>query len=535
MLAGYLGATLMTGAHFMGDTVVYVNAVWRGELLEFGHLLFFLLAWTVSRAVMLISGLYPWDSIMLVLLALSWLGGLAAVVLLHSLVRHVARREAVALLVTLGLIFAHAFLNYAQSGTSYIPGLALLLGGLRLMVPRDPGGIGPGRAVAAGVLLGMAVGFWVPFVLAVPAVLLAPLFLAPTAPGRAGSVIRAGAGLGSTLLLLFGGAAAVQGYFTVAAWQEWIAASGHGITEIGGFRRMVFGFARSFLFMGDQGALFKRYLLGDPWNPVSLSSLGLSVSKLLLFYGFLGLMVLELLRAREGRRMLALLALAAVPVLGFAWFWQGGDLERYLPLYPFLFLGVAWFLAHGRWRLADRVLGAIGLAAVMLLNTSAMAKPVLAQRQDAVVARLGAVEERWKPASLLVVPTNQDEIFGFFWNFPLHPINRARGLTVTYVIEPGTDLVPVWRQNIRTRIADAWGSGGDVWLSRRLFAERPEAHHLATVEADETAARLGGCRHLATRSEVYIQSQCVFFWQHRRIQVIPSHPSIRPLQAMGCA
>ena len=43
-----------------------------------------------------------------------------------------------------------------------------------------------------------------------------------------------------------------------------------------------------------------------------------------------------------------MLALGGGPVFLFGVFWQGGDMERYLPLYPFFFLAVAWALGSGQ-------------------------------------------------------------------------------------------------------------------------------------------------------------------------------------------
>lgn len=82
--------------------------------------------------------------------------------------------------------------------------------------------------------------------------------------------------------------------------------------------------------------------MDDPYNPVPLGDLlRFSLWKLALFYAALAALVVQLARSPMGRRALALLAVCGAPVLGFAVFWQGGDIERYLPLYPMLFLALA--------------------------------------------------------------------------------------------------------------------------------------------------------------------------------------------------
>ena len=82
---------------------------------------------------------------------------------------------------------------------------------------------------------------------------------------------------------------------------------------------MVFAFARNFVNLGDDGRFFKRYLVHDPFSPVSFLQLFcLSLRKLALFYVFRLLVVIMLLRSWLGKRMLVLLALNSLPVVVFA-------------------------------------------------------------------------------------------------------------------------------------------------------------------------------------------------------------------------
>ena len=60
--------------------------------------------------------------------------------------------------------------------------------------------------------------------------------------------------------------------------------------------------------------------------------------------------------------------MAALPTLGFAIAWQGGDLERYLPLYPFLFLAVAGLFALERVPIVCRVLVIVFFLAAAVSN-----------------------------------------------------------------------------------------------------------------------------------------------------------------------
>ena len=98
---------------------------------------------------------------------------------------------------------------------------------------------------------------------------------------------------------------------------------------------MLFGFARSFISMGRDGILFKRFINHDPYNPVSLFSFSAKPSQVYVF----------LLRPHRHGRRAEISAFQdfrrisrCMPVIGFALLWQGGDMERYLPLFPLLFL-----------------------------------------------------------------------------------------------------------------------------------------------------------------------------------------------------
>src|SRR5262249_38651283 len=139
------------------------------------------------------------------------------------------------------------------------------------------------------------------------------------------------------------------GIHSVADFRHWMQETTGQSAQDKGLVRTIFGFARSFIFMGNDGMRFKRYLIHDPYNPVTkLELLRLSLWKFLLFYTFLGAILLNLLRSGVGRRVLALFLATAVPVIGLAVYWQGGDVERYLALYPVLFLALGVSLDPAR-------------------------------------------------------------------------------------------------------------------------------------------------------------------------------------------
>ena len=117
-----------------------------------------------------------------------------------------------------------------------------------------------------------------------------------------------------------------------------------------GIPRMVFGFANSFLDLGGEGALFKRYLKHDPFNPVALSDLlWSSVWKLAFVYVVLLCVFFNLMRSRRGRMIALLLIVNLIPTFIFALFiFEAGDMSRYVATLPLVFLGVAYSLCSDK-------------------------------------------------------------------------------------------------------------------------------------------------------------------------------------------
>jgi hypothetical protein len=265
----------------------------------------------------------------------------------------------------------------------------------------------------------------------------------------------------------------VLGIHSFAAFKAWMTAASHD-TDIKGITRMVFGFARSFIYMGNDGVLFKRYLLGDPFNQVTLLDLlRLSLWKLVLFYLLLLALCIALIRSSAGRRILGLLIINSVPVILFAISFDGGAIERYLPLYPAMFLALALCLCSERsWMFVKYVVLAF-VAAVIVTNAVAMAKPVLDRRQELTASRINDVLQRWKPESRLITVTWQDELVNFSRSFPFHPLNQAGNLRIGALVTPGTTLAADWRKGFASQTLETWNRDGDMWVSRRVLSPRP--------------------------------------------------------------
>jgi hypothetical protein len=411
---------------------------------------------------------------MLTLTALSWFAGLVCVVCIHSLVRRISSRMWIANVVSLAFVFTQTVLNWAQAGSAYVPGLALLLVGFHILITRRSGLVRQRLvSVLAGAALGGAVCLWVPYLLAVPAAVFAPLCLYGFTRDRFRFALHA-----SIAFAIFTGAAylavvAGLGFHTVNEVKAWIASSGHGIDYFGA-KRMVFGFARSFINMGNDGLLFKRYLLADPFNPVSLTELfGAALWKLGLFYLFFASFVFTLFRSPASKRILILFLVNAVPVLGLAFFFASSEPERYLPLYPMLFIAISSCLS-GPSRIFKT--SAFVICAVMVAaNLAAMARPALHHKQQAALSRIRDLLPRLDDRAIVFAVTYQDDLVVFNRTYPFDPINRSGRLHLSALVSPGTSWNLHWREDFAARALTTWRAGGATWLSKRAFSQRPRA------------------------------------------------------------
>lgn len=480
----YVVTTILTNAYFMADTPDYVDSIvaFAGgryyDFWEFGHLFWRPLGWFLYVVCKPLTSFAVGDdvrlNVTLMLLVLGWLTGLLSVFALHGVIGRLCSRAWITSLVTVSFIFSHGFLNFTQTGSSYIPGLSMLLLGLYVLARRGDGGNELTTAILAGLALAGSVCFWFPYILAMPAALASPFFFFGFERRRWRLVIltalTAGIFITAAYVLVAVGALGIRTY---TGFKAWMSAASHD-TDIRGVTRMVFGFARSFIYMGNDGMLFKRYLLSDPFNPVTLFDLfRLSLWKLALFYVFLGAIGINLLRSKQGRRVLGFLILSAAPVVLFAISFDGGAIERYLPLYPAVFLGLSVCLCNERSMAFPKYLALVFVVAVIFTNAAAMAKPVLNRQQDVTAARISDVLQKLKPNSRVLAVTWQDELINFSRSFPFHPLNSAGNLRVGALVTPGTTLTADWRQGFASQTQETWSRGGDMWVSKRALSPRP--------------------------------------------------------------
>jgi hypothetical protein len=414
----------------------------------------------------------------LALFGINFLAALGCVLFFFLLARKIIGDEWSAVLATVGFFSADAFLNYAHTGNAYVVGLACLVAGMYFSWSDEASQASLGRALIAALMFALAVLFWLPYVFVLPAAIATPLLLCGHEKPRvrfAAQTLLACAAIG---IAVYSSAIAVVGIRNLSDLRDWVAAAGHGHVQPGGFRaaaRLAFAVPRSFVNMDRDGMWLKRYLVHDPYAPVTIRRLfGLSLWKLALFYTSVSVVGLELLRSSKGRILLLLLAATVLPIFVFAVFiFEAGSIERYLPLYPFVFLAFAYVLASQQSKRVSKALLLVALAAMAAVNVNAMRRGTLEARKAEATGRIDDLIPWLGPNSLVLAVNEQDSLAEFRQNFPLDAINLDSAWRTYDVIEINTARLSTWREDLAKRVFKTWQRGGTVWLPMRFLRAQP--------------------------------------------------------------
>jgi hypothetical protein len=482
----YIFATWMTSSFSPGDTSDYVASIMehmRGgspDFWDFGHLFWRPLGWLIFRVSAPLAGRFAGSDqrvqITLILTAVSWLAGLAAAHLLLALLRIYDAHGWVPPLVATAFVFSNAVLNYSRTGCSYLLGLGLLILSLYLIAREAAHPSGHlGTQVCAGVALAGSVSLWFLYVLAVPAAVLLPFVSGP--PNKT----RFRLSIGTLFVFCLSIGMAYAGVLihlrlsSVAGIMTWVLASSHGLA-IPGLARSIFGWSRSFIYMGDAGRTAKRYMLHDPFHPVTARDLfGLwpELLKLALFYATLFSIAIGLGHSPRGRKARAMAAVAALPILGFAVYWSGGDLERYLPFYPVFFLLLSFSLVDRNAPNCTKAMGCVFILCVVLTNAVSLRSATERGSRTQAENRINGLMPRWKPGSLAIVSHNLDDLMEFSRDVPVSPVHRPAEIRIYPLLIAGRSDVQ-WRNHFASRALSTWQAGGEIWVSRRLLHTVPE-------------------------------------------------------------
>jgi hypothetical protein len=429
----------------------------------------------------MLSALTAWTPDMqaiFVLIAVSTPFAFVAVVMWYAIAVRATGSRGIACFVAIAIACTHGFLLYAHAGCAYIAGVACVSVSLFFLLT--------GRIAAGAAFYALSALLWFPFILSGLGLLL--LAGSPSedwdqslrerfrqfnwSAATRFTIIAA-----TALLLVYGFALYACRISSVAEAKAWYSSAAHGYSQNGRVIRAATGVPRSFLYLGKDGILYKRFLRHDPYAPVSLRDLaGASLWKLCAFYLFVVCLVYRLVRRGPSRWMLVLTAAGTFPVLFFAVaILEPGSPERYLPGLPFLIPAIAWALRDfpSSGRITQGVIAAF-LVCIVLNDLYSFAAPRVSAQDAGSLARVSGLRTRINRAGLVMVATNQDALEETMNRLAFDNINRPSQMRVYDIVENANSRVLTWRQDFATQTLKVWENGGDVWVSKRVWSPRPQ-------------------------------------------------------------
>jgi hypothetical protein len=483
----YVAIFYLTVPETIADAVVYAGNIQqymlapggssRPLMWDAGHLLWRPLGyalWMLFHSVLSAwSGGYTFLELVAVLISVNFLCGLVLAIIALAIARHLGLSMAPAIAATVGLLSTSAVLNYIHAGTSYVPGLTAQFVGLWFLLKAPDSQRATLYAGLGGAAIAISSLLWLPYLLTAPAALLAG-WVSERSPQRGrllaiATLTTLAVGLG---FLTIG--ATARGATTLPAFKSWILDSSHGVQPDRRLVRLPNGVTRSFLFLGDDALLIKRFIFGDPYAPVHAADLlHTGLWKVVTVFLSGTALLWALLRSRSTRSMGYLLLIASVPIIGLALIlFEPGQSERYLPLYAVLFCSVCVVLKF-RTDMFTRMFFGAFLIAMLAVNFRAYGWDLrIAAHED--TARAELVREYVRPPGIALILSFRDPLSAHFQRAPFAPDNRKGQLPLFHVIESGKLDLDRWRSDSACGILDAWSRSGDVWLSLRLLAPRPE-------------------------------------------------------------
>ncbi len=479
-----------TRSTFFGDTVSYaadVALVFEGSqpntnLLDFGHLIWRPIGLLTTHPSAAGDDLRR--QIAISLIHFNFFASVvcaAAMFILMRLVKGV--KPAAAALSCSAFLATNSFINLSRAGTAWIAGLACLLAGCCFALEASKRG-SRGMAALAAAFAAVAAMFWAPYILGVIAVTSACLLdWEGKSPARrlvkSAAVIVPVAGL--LTVVAFGLAVHARHIGSAAEFWDWVRHAAHGEGRDRQWLRMFFGLPHSFLIMGDDGLLWKQFLFRDPYAGVGWGDvIRASAWKIALFYAAMGATALELARKAPQRRILVWVSAAAVPTLALAALFEAGSMERYLALYPAVFVAFAWVLSR-RSVPAARALIVFFCGVLIVGNLWANLKPIIDEHRAANLARVAPIPAP-KSGILAVYTLNIKDDLATLYD----PNDRSLDSipSVRPLIPSLAGEVANWKGLFGRILLQTWDRGGGVWVTKRAWAGRPRREWL-WVEGDD--------------------------------------------------
>ena len=492
----------LTSPPFIGDTEVYAHQVEqvRGGALagtamwECGHILWRPFAYLLSPVFLwVVPGGMAWSEkvkIIYGLISINLICTALSVTVVFDLSRRILGRLLPTIVPVVLFIWGDAVLAYSQSGSSYCVALFFLLAGIWWQIAFRKNSAA--NVAVPGVLIGLAALFWLPFVLAVPAAAssrkLVPVRGACRDEVSWLTVLATIGTGGATVLAGVVSAALLAGVRSAHDFLVWFRSSQHEWGQNRQWIRAISGCSRLFIDLGSDGVLLKRFTFKDPYNPVSvLTIMRHTLWKIGLFYAFVGSIGLMALRTVDSRRALALLLLAAVPVLFAVFLFEPSSPERFLPVLPFLLIALcsAW---DAPGRAAPALRGVVWLFALLLpfLNWPTFAGSLSAEGRH-LQSQIADFRTHAKAGDVFVTASTYEPLFETVLN-PLDPMHRNGEIRGYALVNVSSIRVSTWRSRFARFVLDTWAEGHDIWIAKSALADRPEARSL-WVEGDNPAVR----------------------------------------------
>ena len=479
----FIIVTALTDAHYWADSADYTESViaylgGRNYLFwEFGHLLWRPLGYLM---ISMSSETSQSQDLHFAILKrfqwVCWILGFCSVLVFTNILRKLRTRDSVVLVSVSVLTCSHAFLNFSQTGTSYIPGLFFLILGLRFMLISENEPSYKMSVILAGVSFAASISLWIAYVWAVPGAMMAGVLL----PGeKLTNVLKksfvSAASFAMFVTPVFIGGGYLAGATDISTLLKWISEAAHG-NDTAGVLRTAFGLARSFFFLSNYGMLLKRFTLGDPFNSVSLGMLLTRwLVKLIIFYLLAALtMILAWRGGFFTRRYLLFAGFSATPLVVFAIFFDGGAVERYLPLIPSVLLAFA--IAIDRLKpnsLIRMIVVAVALIAVAD-NVMQLSLRSLEKQNSDSISRIEKIYSVVGEHDKVFMVNWNDDLINFNRSFPFHNSNTKSGLRLNALVTPGLAQSTTWREEFAARTLAAWKNGANVWISNRATSSTPE-------------------------------------------------------------
>lgn len=473
---------LLTRPTFFGDTYWYVGDIYgtlqgdqraSARIWDFGHLFWRPLGLASARLLLpLMRGFAEFSEragITMILVAMNGIATLVCAFGICSWAWRITGRPLISSAAAVFFLATNVVLSFSRAGAPCVPGLACITTASLIMASIR--GSRPLYAACAGVLAACAVLLWLPYAVTVPAVLSA-LYVAQDDDRLLArrillSVIPFCAGVVLTIALGYGFAAWQR---DVASWSDvtrWYMQGSHReVQQNRNLIRAFSGLPRSFINMGEDAILLKRFVFKDPYAQVTFAEIiRASVARVALVFISMAVLCFSLWNSLRPRRLLALLAVAFISNVAFAALFESGSPDRYLPFYPFLFVALAAVM-HLKW--PGRLLAG-ACSAMLVFNVFAVSTGAVAATRARQMARIRSLSQA-RSSDLAYVLNIQDPLVADRYSVPFNA-----GIDALPVLEPILPFagkeVPRWRAKFAEDVLAAWQKGARVWVTDRvLFA-----------------------------------------------------------------